>query len=86
MKELNAEDRYQVRKLQMDVDKRSLEVQKAQQDLDRFLLEMEHKYGLLDQESSIDPKTGTIKAAASSRNGKARTEALLVPELGEAAA
>jgi hypothetical protein len=86
MNELNSEDRYQVRKLQMDVDKKALEVQKAQQDLERFLLEMEHKYGLLDQEASIDPKTGTIKDAVSSRNGKARTEALLTPGLGGAAA
>jgi hypothetical protein len=86
MTELNAEDRYQVRKLQMDVDKRSLDVQKAQQDLDRFLLEMGHKYGILDRGTSIDPKTGTIKAAVPARNGEARTGALQIPELGEAAA
>jgi hypothetical protein len=29
MVELNSEERYQLRKLQMDVDKRSLELQKA---------------------------------------------------------
>jgi hypothetical protein len=29
MAELNSEDRYQLRKLQMDVDKKELEVQKA---------------------------------------------------------
>ena len=43
MSELNPEDSYQLRKLQMDVDKRSLELQKAQQELERSLLEMEHK-------------------------------------------
>lgn len=35
MSELNPEDRYQLRKLQMDVDKRGLELQKAQQELER---------------------------------------------------
>jgi hypothetical protein len=39
MAELNPEERYQLRKLQMDIDKRGLELQKAQQDLDRFVLE-----------------------------------------------
>ena len=43
MSELNPEDRYQLRKLQMDVDKRSLELQKAHQELERSILEMEHK-------------------------------------------
>ena len=33
MAELNPEERYQLRKLQMDIDKRGLELQKAQQDL-----------------------------------------------------
>ena len=36
MAELDPTERYQLRKLQMDVDKKDLEVQKAQQDLDRF--------------------------------------------------
>jgi hypothetical protein len=86
MTELNQEDRYQLRKLQMDVDKKGLEMEKAQQDLDRFVLELEHKYGLLDQEQPIDPRTATIKAPLPTRNGKGRTEALLAAEPGEAAA
>ena len=56
MAEFDPTERYQLRKLQMDVDKKDLEVQKAQQDLDRFVLELEHKYGLMDQETAIDPK------------------------------
>ena len=86
MAELDAEDRYQVRKLQMDIDKKGLEVQKAQQELDRFLLEMERKHNLLDQEEPIDPRTATIKESSPARNGKGRPEALLTAELEEAAA
>ncbi len=86
MAELDAEDRYQMRKLQMEIDKKGLEVQKAQQELDRFLLEMERKHNLLDQEEPIDPKTAKIKESSPARNGKGRPEALLTAELEEAAA
>jgi hypothetical protein len=79
MAELTPEERYQLRKLQMDVDKRSLELQKAQQDLDRFVLELEHKYGLIGDEKAIDPRTATIKKPlpVPNGNGKGRTETLL---------
>lgn len=85
MAELDAEDRYQLRKLQMEIDKKGLEVQKAQQELDRFLLELERKHNLLDQEEPIDPRTATIKVPLPARNGKGRPEALLTAELEEAA-
>ena len=85
MSELNPEDRYQLRKLQMDVNKKGLEVQKAQQDLDRLMLEMEHKYGLQTGESTIDPKSGTIIGSAPVRNSKGRTEQLLSAMVEEAA-
>ena len=87
MTELNPEERYQLRKLQMDVDKRSLELQKAQQDLDRFVLELEHKYGLIGEEKSIDPRTATIKKPlpAPNSNGKGRSETLLSALVQEAA-
>jgi hypothetical protein len=79
MADLNLEERYQLRKLQMDVDKRSLELQKAQQDLDRFVLELEHKYGLIGDEKAIDPRTATIKKPlpVPNGNGKGRMETLL---------
>jgi len=86
MAEFNPEERYQLRKLQMDVDKKGLELQKVQQDLDRFVLELEHIYDLMDQEKAIDPRTATIKEPLPARNGKGRTEALLTTELAEAAA
>ena len=86
MAELNPEERYQLRKLQMDVDKKGLELQKVQQDLDRFVLELEHKYELMDQEMGIDTRTATVKGPLPARNGKGRTEALLTTEMGEAAA
>ena len=87
MPELSPEDRYQLRKLRMDVDKKGLEVQKAQQDLDRLVLDLEHKYGLLGEENTIDPRTGTITGAVFSpaRNGKGRTEPLLAAIVEEAA-
>ena len=62
MAEFDPTERYQLRKLQMDIDKKDLEVQKAQQDLDRFVLELEHKYGLIDQDTTIDPRSATIEA------------------------
>jgi hypothetical protein len=67
MAELNPEDRYQLRKLQMDVDKRGLELQKAQQDLDRFVLELEHKYGLIGEEKAIDPQSLTAMGKGAPR-------------------
>ena len=87
MSDLSGEDRYQLRKLQMDVDKKSLEIQKAQQELDRLILEMEHKYGLLGEDSTIDPQSGNITSSAppQARNGKGRPEALLVTAVEEAA-
>ena len=85
MTELSVEDRYQLRKLQMDVDKKRLEIQKAQQDLDRFLLELEHKCGLLGDNGTIVPRTATIGASQTNGNGKGRTEQLLAAMVEEAA-
>jgi hypothetical protein len=88
MVELNPEERYQLRKLQMDVDKRGLELQKAQQDLDRFVLEVEHKYGLIGEEKTIDSRTATINKPplpVPNSNGKGRSETLLNTLAQEAA-
>ena len=86
MPDLSPEDRYQLRKLRMDVDKKALEMQKAQQDLDRLILDLEHKYDLLGSDSTLDPKTGTITAPilSQSRNGKVRSESLLATMVEEA--
>ena len=48
---------------------------------------MEHKYGLLGEENTIVPKTGTITGAVFSpaRIGKGRTEPLLAAIVEEAA-
>ena len=85
MSELNPEDRYQLRKLQMDVDKRGLESQKAQQDLDRFVLELEHKYGLIGETKTIDPRAAIIQGLIPTGNGniKNQTEALLAAVVEE---
>ena len=75
MSELNPEDSYQLRKLQMDVDKRSLELQKVQQDLERSVLEMEHKYELIGGTKTIDPRTATVKETHTARSGNGKVQA-----------
>jgi hypothetical protein len=85
MAELNSDDRYQLRKLQMDVDKKEL-VQKAKQELERFILELEHKHNLMDSGQVIDPRTGTVSGSSPARNGKGRTEAASATEKGEGVA
>ena len=43
MNELDSNDRYHLKKVQMDVDRKNLEAQRAQQELDRLILDLEHK-------------------------------------------
>ncbi len=61
MLELNPEDLYQLRKMQMDTEKRTLDLEKSQQDLGRFVLDLEHKHGLIAEGKTIDSKTATIR-------------------------
>jgi hypothetical protein len=55
--------------------------------LDRFVLELEHKYGLIGEEKTIDPRTATIKKSLPTpkSNGKGHTETLLTALAQEAA-
>ena len=78
MQDLNSEDRYLLRKAQMDADKKALVSQRAQQELERLELDLEHKYELLDAERSIDPRTGIIRGVFPTRksNGKEASELL----------
>ena len=78
MTELHSEDRYQLRKAQMDADRRRLEAQKSQQELERLVLEMEHKYGLIADGRTIDPRSASIQGTPQIRkgNGKESQEAL----------
>ena len=69
MRDLSSEDRYQLRKAEMDAGKKALEAQKAQQDLERIVLELEHKYGLLDTGRTIDPRTASIEGSQPTRKG-----------------
>ena len=80
MQDLSPEDRYQLRKVQMDADKKMLE-------LNRLILELEHKYGLLATAQTIDPRTATIQGASASNrsNGKKSEELLAVAAADEAA-
>jgi hypothetical protein len=47
MAELNSDDLYQLRKLQMEIGKR----------------ELEHKHNLMGSEQAIDPMSGTISGS-----------------------
>ncbi len=47
---------------------------------DRYILDLEHKYGLMDKENVIDPRTATVEAPLPTRNGKVQTEELLKNE------
>ena len=90
MTEMQSEDRYQLRKAQMDADRRRLEAQKSQQELDRLVLELEHKYGLIADGRTIDPRSATIQGTphpqARKVNGKEPQEALETAEVEAAAA
>ncbi len=90
MNEIHSEDRYQLRKAQMDADRRRLEAQKSQQELDRLILELEHKYGLIADGRTIDPRSATIQGTAQPQarkaNGKEPQEALETAEVEAAAA
>ena len=78
MPDLSPEDRYLLRKAQMDADKKVLEAQKVQQELDRLVLELQHKYGLLAAGQTIDPRTAAIEGVSAARksNGKGPTQEL----------
>ena len=79
MFEISPEDKYLLRKAQMESEKKDLEAQKAHQDLERLVLEIEHRSGLIADGRSLDPRTGTVNGISSPRknNGKDSHEALM---------
>lgn len=83
MLDLTPEDLYQLRKMQMETEKKALELQKSQQDLDRFVLDLEHKHGLIAEGRKLDIKTESIKEPRptpdhnGNGNGKGHTKELL---------
>ncbi|MQF98188.1 MAG: hypothetical protein FI729_01465 [SAR202 cluster bacterium] len=77
MNELDSNDRYHLKKAQMDVDRKNLEAQRAQQELDRLILDLEHKYELIGNEKNIEPRTATIADNSINRNNKGNGKELL---------
>ena len=77
MNELDSNDRYHLKKVQMDVDRKNLEAQRAQQELDRVILDLEHKYELIGNEKNIEPRTATISDSSIHRNNKGNGKELL---------
>ena len=90
--ELHPDDKYQLMKAQMDADRRALAGRKSQQDLERLVLELEHKYGLIADDRSIDPRSASVSGPAAEQapgrkgNGKETQEALEASILEQAAA
>ena len=85
MQYFSPEDRYHLRKAQMDADKKALEAQRVQQELERLVLELEYKYGLLTTSQTIDPKAAVIEKSlpAHKANGREPTlvlESTIAPE------
>jgi hypothetical protein len=62
----------------MEADRKGLEANKSQQELERLVLELEHKYGLIADGRTIDPRTATIQGTphAGKSNGKSSLEVL----------
>ena len=67
--DITPEDRYQILKAKMDKDRKEIDAQKANQEMERVILEMEHKYGLMAEHKTIDPRTASIRAYSKSKNG-----------------
>ena len=78
--ELSPEDKYLLFKAQMDADRKALDAQKASQDVQRLSLEMEYRYGLLAEGTTIDPRTATIRNSIGARslNGRVPNDTLLM--------
>lgn len=85
MEEISPDDRYLLRRAQMDADKKALDSQRSQQELERTVLDLEHKYDLLSAGKSIDPRTAVIRGALPSHknNGKGSPELLPVGSLDD---
>lgn len=81
MLDITPEDLYHLRKMQMEIGKKALELQKSQQDLDRFVLDLEHKHGLIAEGRTLDLMTESIKepmpAPNHNGNGKGHAKELL---------
>ena len=76
MQHLSPEDQYQLRRAQMDADKKALEAEKTQQELERIVLDLEHRYGLLATGQVIDPRKATIDGRLSIERSNGSTHHL----------
>ena len=70
--EITPDDRYQILKARMDTDRKEIEARKANQEMERVILEMEHKYGLMAENKSIDPRTASVRVFSRSQNGSSQ--------------
>ena len=67
MQNLTSHEQYQLRKAQMDVEKKALETERAKQELQRLTLELEYKYNVLSDHLNLE--LGTIAIPSPMTNG-----------------
>ena len=60
---LSPKDLYRLRHAQLAAQRGALRAQQAEQAFRELLLEMEHQYGLLGTNASIDVHTGEVQAS-----------------------
>ena len=79
MQDFSPEDQYQLRRVQMIANKKTLEAQRAQQELDRLVLDLEHKYASLAAGRTVEAGSAIVRELSQARksNGKGETE--LIP-------
>ena len=80
MNNLTSHEQYQLRKAQMDVDKKALETERAKQDLERLTLELEYKYNLLSDDLAPELTTTNIEDSVPKGYSIETTPSVVVPE------
>lgn len=66
---LSARDLYCLRHTHLATQRAALKAQQAEQTFRELLLEMEHRYGLLGTNASIDVHTGEVQASPDDGKG-----------------
>lgn len=65
---ISTRDLYRLRHTQLAAQRAALKAQQSEQAFRELLLELEHQYGLLGTNASIDVHTGEVEAAPSNGN------------------
>ena len=79
MQDFSPEDQYQLRRIQMIANKKTLEAQRAQQELDRLVLDLEHKYASLAAGRTVEAGSAIVRELSQARKSNGKGEAELIP-------